>query len=196
MTEPIQDDLLEARLDAAFEATPRADYLPEKVRDRAGQDRPLPIPRNQTNSQPSTVRDMLWLLEVPEGAKVLDVGAGSGWTTALLAHLTGPEGSVLGVELEPELVEFGTGNLAKAERPWAEIRQATKGRVGAPADGPFDRILVSAQARKLPEELVKQLAPGGILVIPVASQMWRVTLDENRKRSIDRLGAYLFVPLR
>lgn len=100
MTESTQDDL-EARLDAAFEATPRVDYLPEKVRDRADQDRPLPIPRNQTNSQPSTVRDMLWLLEVPEGAKVLDVGAGSGWTTALLAHLTGPEGSVLGVELEP-----------------------------------------------------------------------------------------------
>lgn len=139
---------------------------------------------------------MLWLLEVPEGAKVLDVGAGSGWTTALLAHLTGPEGSVLGVELEPELVAFGAANLAKAERPWAEIRQATKGRLGSLADGPFDRILVSAQARKLPEELVKQLAPGGTLVIPVASQMWRVTLDENRKRSIDRLGAYLFVPLR
>lgn len=195
MTESTQDDL-EARLDAAFEATPRIDYLPEKVRDRADQDRPLPIPRNQTNSQPSTVRDMLWLLEVPEGAKVLDVGAGSGWTTALLAHLTGPEGSVLGVELEPELVAFGAANLAKAERPWAEIRQATKGRLGSLADGPFDRILVSAQARKLPEELVKQLAPGGTLVIPVASQMWRVTLDENRKRSIDRLGAYLFVPLR
>ncbi|HMR47982.1 MAG TPA: protein-L-isoaspartate O-methyltransferase [Arachnia sp.] len=195
MTQPT-DDILEARLDAAFEATPRADYLPEKLRDRAGQDRPLPIPRNQTNSQPSTVRDMLWLLDVPPGARVLDVGAGSGWTTALLAQLVGPQGVVIGTELEPELVEFGRANLAKAERPWAEIRQATKGRLGAPADGPFDRILVSAQARTLPEDLVKQLAPGGILVMPVASQMWRVVLDENRKRRIDRLGAYLFVPLR
>lgn len=195
MTQPT-DDILEARLDAAFEATPRANHLPEKVRDRTGQDRPLPIPRNQTNSQPSTVRDMLWLLDVPEGAKVLDVGAGSGWTTALLAHLVGPEGTVIGTELEPELVEFGRTNLAKTDRPWAEIRQATKGRLGAAADGPYDRILVSAQARTLPEELVKQLAPGGILVMPVASQMWRVTLDEDRKRTVDRLGAYLFVPLR
>ncbi len=187
---------LEARVEEAIAASPRRDFLPEKVKDRADEDRPLPIPRNQTNSQPTTVRDMLYLLDVPEGAKVLDVGSGSAWTTALLAHLTGPEGSVLGLEIEPELVEFGRANLAKVDRPWARVQQAVKGKLGHASEGPFDRILVSAGSRKLPPELVSQLAPGGIMVMPVAGQLWRVTKDENGKASIDRFGQYLFVPLR
>ena len=70
----------------------------------AGVERPLPIGYGATNSQPWTVRFMLELLAVPAGGKLLDVGSGSGWTTALLAHLTGPEGSVLGVDIVPELV--------------------------------------------------------------------------------------------
>lgn len=189
-------DEIEQRIDEAIEATPRVGFLPEKVKDRAGEDRPLPIPRNQTNSQPTTVRDMLYLLDVPEGAKVLDVGAGSGWTTALLAHLTGPEGSVLGLEIEPELVEFGSANLEASERPWATIKQAVKGKLGHAAQGPFDRILVSAGARKLPQELVAQLAPGGTLVMPVAGSLWQVRKNDEGRSTIDRVGQYLFVPLR
>ena len=70
-----------------------------------------------------------------EGDRVLDVGAGSGWSTALLAHLTGPTGEVLGVELEPTLVEFGRANLARVDRPWARIEQADPERLGWPDDG-------------------------------------------------------------
>lgn len=189
-------DELEQRIDEAIDATPRANFLPEKVRDRAHEDRPLPIPRNQTNSQPTTVRDMLYLLDVPRGAKVLDVGAGSGWTTAILAELVGPDGSVLGLEIEPELVEFGRANLATVERPWANIQQAVKGKLGHANAGPFDRILVSAGTRRLPQDLVAQLAPEGIMVIPVAGQLWRVAKDTDGKTSVDRIGQYLFVPLR
>lgn len=189
-------DELEERIDRAVDASPRVNFLPEKVRHRADEDRPLPIPRNQTNSQPTTVRDMLYLLEVPAGAKVLDVGAGSGWTTAILAELTGPEGSVLGLEIEPELVEFGSANLATVERPWASIQQAVKGKLGHANAGPYDRILVSAGTRKLPQELVAQLAPGGIMVIPVSGQLWRIEKDAAGKSSISRVGQYLFVPLR
>lgn len=190
------EDTLETRIVQAVSATPREEFLPEKLRSRAHEDRPLPIGRNQTNSQPTTVKDMLYLLDVPPGAKVLDVGSGSGWTTALLAELTGSTGSVLGVEIEPELVEFGKGNLGKFNRPWARIVEATKGRLGQPDEAPFDRILVSAAARKMPPELFAQLAPGGILVMPVRGQLWRVVKDENGKPVIDRLGEYLFVPLR
>lgn len=183
------------RITKAFEATPREGFLPDTVRADAWQDRPLAIGWGATNSQPSTVRDMLRLLEVPRGARVLDVGAGSGWTTALLAHLTGPDGSVIGVELEPELVRVGATNLAATGRSWAEIRPAVPGRFGLPDAGPFDRILVSAMAEELPPELVEQLAPDGVMVIPVAGRMVRVTNSAVGPHE-EELGHYLFVPLR
>src|SRR5690606_32432981 len=80
--------------------------------------RPLPLGHGQTSSQPSTVAAMLRLLDVPEGARVLDVGAGSGWTTALLAHLVGPGGTVLGLELEPDLARWGAANLTVHLAGW------------------------------------------------------------------------------
>jgi protein-L-isoaspartate(D-aspartate) O-methyltransferase len=178
---------------AAFDATPRRDYLPHAVRRRAAYDGPLQIAAGQTNSQPRTVADMLRLLDVRPGQRVLDVGSGSGWTTALLAHLVGPTGSVLGVELEPQLVSFGAENLAGAARPWASIRLATPGVLGDPGGAPYDRILVSAEPDQLPRELVAQLADDGVLVIPVAGTMLRVT---NPGAVVTRHGRYRFVPLR
>ena len=88
----------------AFRAVPRHGFLPRSERGRASYDGPIAIGDGQTNSQPRTVDAMLRLLEVDRGMRVLDVGAGSGWTTALLAELVGPTGSVLGVEIAPRLV--------------------------------------------------------------------------------------------
>jgi protein-L-isoaspartate(D-aspartate) O-methyltransferase len=180
-------------VDAAFDATPRRDFLPPGVRRRASYDGPLSIAAGQTNSQPRTVDDMLRLLDVRAGQRVLDVGAGSGWTTALLAHLVGPTGSVLGVELEAELVAFGARNLARTDRSWATIRQATPGVLGDPDGAPYDRILVSAEPDELPHELVDQLTDDGVLVIPVAGTMLRVT---NPGAVVSEHGRYRFVPLR
>src|SRR6188768_2952851 len=106
------------RVAAAFEAVPRAGFLPRRERRRASYDGPLAIGHGQTNSQPRTVAAMLRLLEVRPGDRVLDVGAGSGWSTALLAHLTGDTGSVRGVELEAELAVWGADNLRRAKVPW------------------------------------------------------------------------------
>lgn len=178
---------------AAFEATPREGFLPERARRRASYDGPVDIGHGQTNSQPRTVDDMLRLLEVRQGQRILDVGAGSGWTTALLAHLTGPTGQVVGVEVVPELVTFGAANLARTGRSWARI-VAAGGVLGHPQEAPYDRILVSAQARHVPRDLVDQLAEGGRMVIPVRGRMLLVVRRGGRTEE-SRHGCYRFVPL-
>lgn len=196
MTGPAVPDTPDERLDAAFEATPRAAFLPEAVRSRWEQDSPLPIGAGMTNSQPSTVRGMLRRLDVPPGARVLDVGSGSGWTTALLAHLVGPQGWVLGVELEPELVEFGAANLRATQRDWARIERASQAVLGRPERAPYDRILVSAMALDLPVRLIDQLAPGGVLVVPVDGRMVCARRAPDGAVHVERSGHYRFVPLR
>lgn len=184
------------RVAAAMAATPRENHLTPEQRAYAARDVALPLFGGQTNSQPSTVANMLELLEVPEGARVLDVGAGSGWSTAILAQLVGPDGFVLGVELVPELAAWGAQNLAGHGRDWARLEEARPGVLGAPEEGPYDRILVSAMADRLPEELVDQLVPGGVLVIPVAGRMWRVTRPvDGGSPHIEKIGHYAFVPL-
>src|SRR6476646_5704232 len=155
------------RVAEAFGAMPREGFLPEGERRRAAYDGPLAIGHGQTNSQPATVAALLRLLDVHAGQKVLDVGCGSGWTTALLAHLTGPTGRVLGVELEPDLVAWGNDNLDQVQRPWAGIVEARPGVLGLPDAAPYHRILVSAMAGELPEQLVDQLHTGGVMVVPV-----------------------------
>jgi len=186
---------MEDRVSAAFDATPRAGFLPRAARLRARFDGPIQIGLGQTNSQPRTVAAMLRLLEVREGDRVLDVGSGSGWTTALLAQLTGPFGEVVGVELEPTLVEFGRRNLARTGRPWARIEQAVPGRLGWPDGAPYDRILVSAEPRHLPQQLVDQLAGDGRMVIPVSGTMLLV-VRTPMGTEVTEHGGYRFVPLR
>lgn len=180
---------------AAFAAHPRPGFLRPETRDQAGYDGPLPIGHGQTNSQPRTVANMLRLLEVAPGMRVLDVGSGSGWSTALLAHLVGPQGEVRGVELVPELARWGADNLAATQQPWASIVPALPGVLGLPAHAPFDRILVSAEPTTLPQTLVDQLKDGGVMVIPVAGEMLRV-VRRGDKTEITRHGGYRFVPLK
>lgn len=184
------------RVDAAVAAIPRAGFLPPSERGQAGYDGPLPIGHGQTSSQPRTVTAMLRLLDVRPGHRVLDVGAGSGWTAALLAWLVGPDGSVLGIERIPELARWAVENVRLSAAPSARVvvRTATAGVLGAPDRAPFDRILVSADAPALPPELVDQLGPDARMVVPVAGWMTLVQrLGDDVE--ISRHGEYRFVPL-
>ncbi|HET6699261.1 MAG TPA: protein-L-isoaspartate O-methyltransferase [Nocardioidaceae bacterium] len=182
------------RLQQAFRAVRREDFLPPEQRPSADQDRAIQIGYSQTNSQPSTVFNMLELLEVEPGHRVLDVGCGSGWTTALLGVLVGEAGEVHGVELVPELVSWGRENLAGYDMSWTDIAQASSQGLGLPDRAPFDRILVSAEAASLPRQLVAQLAVGGVMVVPVAGRMTRVRRTDGGPE-IEQHGHYAFVPL-
>src|SRR5665213_784816 len=97
-------------IDEAFRTIQRRDFLPADLQEQAYIDAPIPIGFGQTNSQPSTVRMMLEWLDPQPGDKILDVGSGSGWTTALLSYLVEPNGQVYAVEKIPELVAFGREN--------------------------------------------------------------------------------------
>ncbi|WP_315098495.1 protein-L-isoaspartate carboxylmethyltransferase [uncultured Cellulomonas sp.] len=180
---------------AAMRELARERFLPEEQRARAHEDHPLPLWHGQTSSQPSTVAAMLRLLQVPVAARVLDVGSGSGWTAALLARLVGPGGDVLGLELDPALSEWGAANLDACGLPWARIERATPGQLGRPVDGGWDRILVSAAPKRLPSELVDQLADDSRMVIPVRSTMHLVVRRAGRTE-VSTHGSYTFVPLR
>lgn len=184
------------RLQAAFDAVRRDDFLPADQRGFAGLDRALPIGFDQTNSQPRTVSNMLTLLDARPGQRVLDVGSGSGWTTALLGKLVGPQGRVLGVELVPELVAWSRENLTAYGMDWVGVSQAEEGVLGLPAEAPFDRILVSAEASTLPNPLVDQLADGGVMVVPVSGRLIAVERESADDVTVQQHGHYQFVPLR
>lgn len=192
----------------AFAQVPRELFLPAGERGLAASNVPLQIGDGQTNSQPSTVADMLTLLGPRQGDRVLDLGSGSGWTTALLGMLVGRHGQVRGVERHRRLIDSARASLRQLDPDivdlgGVEIIAATEGVLGLPDAGPFDRILVSAGAESLPYELVQQLCIGGVMVIPVGGDMLRVVrigpsgtdAGADSDVTITRHGSYRFVPL-
>lgn len=178
----------------AFRAIDRKNFVPALYKNRSYEDGPLPIGFDQTISQPTTVAFMLELLGPKPGHKILDVGSGSGWTTALLAQVAGKTGEVWGVERIPELVVFGARNLGKYHFPHAHILRAGP-ELGLPDRAPFDRILVSASAPKLPHGLIEQCRTGGRIVIPVGTELWKIDKISDTNIATERYPLFAFVPL-
>lgn len=183
------------KLDQAFSATPRENFVLPDQRELASLDQPLPIGHGQTISQPTTVRLMLEWLDARSGDRVLDVGSGSGWTSALLSHLVGSKGRVAAVELVSELVEFGRANCARLGLKNVIFYQAGES-LGWPESAPYDRILVSAAADGVPTELIQQLKIGGKLVVPVHNDIVVLAkLDQNGRIELERHPGFAFVSL-
>jgi len=184
-------------LEKALIEAPRHLFVPERLKPFAYKDIPLMIDRGQTISQPSTVVVMTETLEVKRGQKILEIGTGSGWQSALLSKLVGEKGFVYTVEIIPELVKFAKDNLKKLRIKNIKVIKGD-GSLGLKKHSPYDRIIVTAACPDIPEPLIEQLKLRGIMVIPVGNvylqAMFVVRKLKNRieKRSI---GPFMFVPL-
>ncbi|MDO8335312.1 MAG: hypothetical protein Q7T74_00825 [Candidatus Saccharibacteria bacterium] len=157
------------RIFDAFSVVERGDFIPIEHYEGIFFEKPVGIGYEQTNSDPSLVSRMLEKLQPQRGENILDVGSGSGWTTALISHCVGETGKVVGVERIQELVVFGRNNIGKYRHTTnAEVHHTPNG-IGWPEGAPYDKILVSAQIDKVPVGLVEQLDEGGLLLVPVVN---------------------------
>ncbi len=205
------------RIIEAFKEIRREDFLPEDLKNLAYLNEALPIGYGQTISQPLVVAFMLEKLEPKEGEKVLDIGSGSGWTTALLAYIVSKEprtknqepnknqeprsndhkGKVIAIEVVPELVEFGKNNVAKYNYIEKGIVQfvCADGTKGYPKEAPYDKILCSASAKTLPEAWKRQLKIGGKIVTPIGTSIWVFEKVKEDEFLSQEFPGFVFVPL-
>jgi len=188
----------------------RKDFVLSEYQDEAHANYPLPIGHGQTISQPYTVAFMLDALDPKPGEKILDIGSGSGWTTALLAHIVSTEarqqtdrqeqhGMVFAVELIPELYEQGKTNCEKYHFVSRNIATffCQDGNLGLPSYAPFDKILCSASlhASDVPQEWKTQLRVGGRIVTSIQNSVWMFDKIQNNQWTRTEYPGFVFVPL-
>lgn len=178
----------------AMTVVPRHRFVSDVWQDYAYRDHPLPIGFGQTISQPYIVALMTGALDVEPGGKVLEIGTGSGYQAAVLAEM-GLE--VFTIEIIPELAVAAEATLL--ELGYEVTTRAADGYFGWAEEAPFDGIMVTAAPDHVPQPLVDQLAPGGVMVIPVGpigavQTLWRFSLDAGGELGAESLGWVSFVP--
>ncbi len=183
------------RLLAAMSKVPRHEFVSQQNWNEAYADHPIPIAEKQTTSQPYMIAAMIQAAEIKPEDRVLEIGAGSGYQTALLAELAS---QVFAVERYPSLAETAQHTLERLGYRNAKIVTGD-GSLGLPESAPFDAIIVSAAAPRLPPALVEQLAVAGRLIVPVGESEQQVVqlLQKNAdgSTSIRTLEGCRFVPL-
>lgn len=181
---------------AALGAVPRVEFVPPEMRAHAFENRALPAREGQTISQPFIVALMADLLRPLAGKKILDVGAGTGYQAAVLAHCGA---RVTGLEIRPALARDARATLDRLKIANVDIRVGD-GRKGWPASAPYDGILVAAASADIPEALVVQLAPGGRMALPIVmagGDQMLLTIDKHANGTLTKTGILpvAFVPL-
>lgn len=191
----------------AMRSVPRGKFLPENMKSYSAVDTPLPIGLGQTVSAPHMVAIMNETLQLEVGQKVLEIGAGSGWHAATIAEIVAPRdaprsewGHVYTVEIIEGLAEFARKNIRNAGYSDRITTIHADGSIGYPEKAPYDRIVVTAAAPDVPQPLIDQLKPNGIMLIPVGTvhlfqSLIKITKGPNGKIKRENLGGVAFVPL-
>lgn len=194
-TQLISRDIVDEKVLRAMAKVPRHEFLPAELWDRAYDDTPLPIGENQTISQPYIVAYMIQALSLKKGDRVLEVGTGSGYQTALLAEILG---EIYTVEVRPQLArkalaklnELGYGDRVKIH--------IANGSLGYEEEAPFDGIIVAAATFNIPEPLIEQLAEKGRIIIPIGGRELQTLVRAtkiNEQLIEEDLFKCMFVPL-
>ncbi len=182
------------RVLAAMRKVPRHKFVDPSERDRAYEDHPLPIAGSQTISQPYIVALMTELLALPEKARVLEIGTGSGYQSAVLGELAA---EVYSIEIVPALAHSASEKLKELGYTNVTVREGD-GYRGWPEHAPFDGIIVTAAPERIPQPLVEQLAVGGRMVIPVGGffqELKVFTKQEDGRLSEKDVLPVRFVPM-
>lgn len=183
------------RIIDAFLKFERKFFVPKSMAMYANSNRPLPIGSGQTISQPLTVAFMLELLQPNEGDKILEIGGGSGWQTAILSEIVGNKGKVFAFEIVKSLTDFGKNNLErfKLKNIAFKCRDVSE---GYPKEAPYNRIISGAAFLEIPEKLKKQLSTGGILVVPTKNDdIRKITRTSKDKFKEEVFPGFVFVPI-
>jgi len=180
----------------AFQRIDRKDFVLDEHKDEAYINAPLPIGYGQTISQPLTVAFMLELLQPEQGNKILDIGSGSGWQTALLADIVGDSGKIFAVDIIPELTDFGRRNVAKYNFIKSGIVKFLNYNAvkGMPEEAPFDRIIAAAAGEEIPAAWKEQLKIGGRLVVPVGNTIFLLIKKSEDVFEEQSYPGFAFVP--
>lgn len=194
LIEQLSTEIKDKRVLAAMRRIPREIFIPPESRHLAYEDKPLPIGYEQTISQPFIIALMTEALELKGGEKVLEIGTGSGYQAAILAELAG---RVISTERVRPLAEKARKLLARLGYTNIEVHPAEE-TLGWRREAPYDAIMVTAAAPKVPPELIAQLGMGGRLVIPVGSRYLQELckiIRGSKKNRIENLGGCRFVSL-
>lgn len=180
---------------SAMNSIPRHIFMDSIFDDYAYEDRCFPIAANQTISHPSTVAEQTELLEVKEKEKILEIGTGCGYQSAVLMKLNA---QLYTIERQKSLFEFSKKKFREL-RLYPKFQSFGDGFLGLPEFAPFDKIIVTCGAENLPINLIKQLKIGGKMVIPIGQTdkqtMYRFTKISEREIEKEDFGAYKFVPM-
>lgn len=190
-----QKGIQSARVLEAMGKVPRHFFFESALQNHAYQDKAFPIGEGQTISQPYTVARQSELLEVKPGHKILEIGTGSGYQAAILMELGA---TVFTIEYQPVLFQKVKKMLPQmGYRPNFFLGDGSK---GLSAFAPYDRIIVTAGAPSVPQPLIDQLKPGGILIIPTgdnqSQEMWKIEKLPNGQLVEKKYGSFAFVPLK